>query len=938
MMEMLPWLAVLALGLPVGIWLSLGHGRGPVEDRLALVLLPPCALLLLVFLAERIVAAPYWDWNAARLAPAFAVAQGHHIYPSLTEGTTLAYIYGPVFALAFLPATVINLPTTAILLATMLSIGYFFLPALALHVLASAERPRSVATGFLGFLALAFIVRRDGGLSYSAFSLHADAPALFLVAGACVLLLAGRVPRSTGRLIAVGFLMALAVWCKQPVAPIVLVLPLWIALTEGRREFTRSVVVFGLVGVSVSVVLLIAFGVRDLGLNMFAIPAAVPWKPGGGGRWGLLSEHLKAIARTSIPFVLMAAAGAILDHRPSTLSEARSWLRNRRWPLLFLVGLAMVPTSLLGIVKRGGGANSLSFTLFFLALAGTMALAEAARPPSRTGARISKGLLVAITGGLAAYLVVTQSGVPASGWDQLTRLPLNPQRQAHEFLLEHPGEIYFPWNPLAHLMAEGELYHFEYGVNERQLVGLRMSMEQFRAHIPPGMRYLGFQPRHQSEWTRRDYLTEFTARIEVDELPGWYIYVRADDPLARSSARRTVGPRAAGGRPLRELPAGKVIRLGEELAPAASVSDHRYQGRARRIGCPRGQPRGAVVDAPPLAADGRRDGRFDLGELVERVKPRLAADRQAEAERRRVVFAAARPALAGNEVLILIWASITTFDHHDAGIGMLLAPESPGGLQARHLFQRRAVHLAGHRPAGELRPYAVGFAVDDQQVVVNEAGGEVEGELTTSQVAGVHDARAGKRSPGRGDRRVADAVVDDLVHGQITDRVGNRFALDHQAENELVVLERGLVGGHRLRIDGNLVDVHLDVLDRTTGVSLDASTNLLLCAVLAGGSHRPAGQREHDQDGNAGELFHGDKDTSRAPDFQEKPGAAVSLETGRPEGLGGEAGGRRVECLRRRANQQTANVLAGCSITPPVRPGVSEHPAEGPPTPPRRER
>lgn len=869
MMEMLPWLAVLALGLPVGIWLSLGHGRGPVEDRLALVLLPPCALLLLVFLAERIVAAPYWDWNAARLAPAFAVAQGHHIYPSLTEGTTLAYIYGPVFALAFLPATVINLPTTAILLATMLSIGYFFLPALALHVLASAERPRSVATGFLGFLALAFIVRRDGGLSYSAFSLHADAPALFLVAGACVLLLAGRVPRSTGRLIAVGFLMALAVWCKQPVAPIVLVLPLWIALTEGRREFTRSVVVFGLVGVSVSVVLLIAFGVRDLGLNMFAIPAAVPWKPGGGGRWGLLSEHLNAIARTSIPFVLMAAAGAILDHRPSTLSEARSWLRNRRWPLLFLVGLAMVPTSLLGIVKRGGGANSLSFTLFFLALAGTMALAEAARPPSRTGARISKGLLVAITGGLAAYLVVTQSGVPASGWDQLTRLPLNPQRQAHEFLLEHPGEIYFPWNPLAHLMAEGKLYHFEYGVNERQLVGLRMSMEQFRAHIPPGMRYLGFQPRHQSEWTRRDYLTEFTARIEVDELPGWYIYVRADDPLARSSARRTVGPRAAGGRPLRELPAGKVIRLGEELAPAASVSDHRYQGRARRIGCPRGQPRGAVVDAQPLAADGRRDGRFDLGELVERVKPRLAADRQAEAERRRGVFAAARPALAGNEVLILIWASITTFDHHDAGIGMLLAPESPGGLQARH---------------------------------------------------------------------VADAVVDDLVHGQITDRVGNRFALDHQAENELVVLERGLVGGHRLRIDGNLVDVHLDVLDRTTGVSLDASTNLLLCAVLAGGSHRPAGQREHDQDGNAAELFHGDKDTSRAPDFQEKPGAAVSLETGRPEGLGGEAGGRRVECLRRRANQQTANVLAGCSITPPVRPGVSEHPAEGPPTPPRRER
>ena len=88
----------------------------------------------------------------------------------------------------------------------------------------------------------------------------------------------------------------------------------------------------------------------------------------------------------------MIVVGVILTApRVPTVSGVRSWLRGRSWVLLTLIGMAMVPTSLLGAVKAGGSSNSFSFTTYFLAVAGTTVLVDAARRPNSPPIEDRKG-------------------------------------------------------------------------------------------------------------------------------------------------------------------------------------------------------------------------------------------------------------------------------------------------------------------------------------------------------------------------------------------------------------------------------------------------------------------------------------------------------------------------------------------------------------------
>ncbi|MGD8327826.1 MAG: hypothetical protein PVJ49_00235 [Acidobacteriota bacterium] len=525
------WLLITAAGLSVGAWLAWRSASTSPVDRIVLLALPPLLLFVALATLERIVAAPFWDWTAVRLASSFALVQGHGMYPSPTDGPTLSYIYGPIFAVAFLPATVSNQPTVAITIAMVLQLAYFFVPALLLVRVFTGPGSDVSRNRVLAACVFALLALDSRALFYSGFALHADGPALGLLSTACLLLLRSKEP-STRRLVAVGLLASLAVWCKQPAMPIFIALPLWLWVVEGRRTAARALLVFGAMGTLVSAIMLAGFGFSNMYFNMFTLPSMVPWKPSPDGRWALFRSQLRELAKTAAPYLGMAIAGLLLgppDRLPGR-AQMGGWLKQRRWPLLLLIGILTVPTSVLGIVKRGGAVNSLSFTIFFVTLAGTLALLDTANRGSGWRSATAKLLLLAAGIGVTVHHVAAvDPEMFTRGRDHLRRFWQNPQQQANEMLAEHPGKIYFPWNPLAHLMVEDRLYHVEYGVNERRLAGIPMPRRQFRAQIPPDMRYLAFDQGRQSEWTRRDYLPEYSIRTELPGYPDWIIYRRAEE-------------------------------------------------------------------------------------------------------------------------------------------------------------------------------------------------------------------------------------------------------------------------------------------------------------------------------------------------------------------------------------------------------------------------
>ncbi len=70
--------------------------------------------------------APETEWNADRLAMAFFWKYKFHLYnPENSVGPLISDMYGPLLALAYLPATIANTPTVALVLGKLTSLVFY---------------------------------------------------------------------------------------------------------------------------------------------------------------------------------------------------------------------------------------------------------------------------------------------------------------------------------------------------------------------------------------------------------------------------------------------------------------------------------------------------------------------------------------------------------------------------------------------------------------------------------------------------------------------------------------------------------------------------------------------------------------------------------------------------------------------------------------------
>ncbi len=242
------------------------------------------------------------------------------------------------------------------------------------------------------------------------------------------------------------------------------------------------------------------------------VPRLQPWIASKGTALGQAS--LELLLTSMVPLLLLYLWGK----KPSQDAEGRAG--SSSWKLLFWVGLWMIPTSLLGRVKIGGSYNALSFTLYFWCVSALMCLGDAAEKQAR-----AKLVLCAWAVGLMVFLIpatVAYYAVVPFRWNRIVH---NPQRLVYELVKKYPGEVYAPWGGLPTVMAEGQIYHFDYALWDRELGGFPVSPSHLRKHLPTHMRWIVFPPQVQDQRVMTA-LPEFSQRTTLPELPGWTVYQR----------------------------------------------------------------------------------------------------------------------------------------------------------------------------------------------------------------------------------------------------------------------------------------------------------------------------------------------------------------------------------------------------------------------------
>jgi hypothetical protein len=519
------YLACLGLALLIGLGIFLKRRERSVLDRWMTASLPLFGVIVAASIVKVFLDAPNRKWNPIRLAPPIGLVHGYTLYYPPETGPVTGNIYAPFSSIAYLPAALASSPTGMVAIGTMLSLFFYSAPVLCLCI-RRENIPRdpstALARGYSLLLLPLITFSQMKSLGYSAGFIHADAPALGLAGAACAVVYTDMSHRWNTLLFS-ALLAMLSVWSKQVMAPLLVAIPLWLLLADGAKVCLRYGVALLLAGGLTVVIFLTLFDARALWFNVVTIPSHHPRR----SDFSLLSAAFE-FQELSFQIALLIAFGALfpLALRTTRVPGISSWFAQNRWSLFVVAGLLVLPTSLIGRVKVGGDANALSFALYLLLLAACLMLREGVAAPAvealKTGMRVLAVVSIAGTG----LLLVQEQ---CERYLNLARRQPNDLEVVHIYLQNHPGEAYFPWNPLGHLLVDGQYYHFDYGLYDRELAGFPLSEEHVRQHVPPGARRVCFPPDRNFEYVMK-YLKEYSRRVEIDQLPGFICYERESQP------------------------------------------------------------------------------------------------------------------------------------------------------------------------------------------------------------------------------------------------------------------------------------------------------------------------------------------------------------------------------------------------------------------------
>jgi hypothetical protein len=474
------------------------------------------------------IAVPYHAWSAIRSAWPAGILRGCDFYYK-DSGHLIGRMYGPVFPLIYLLSASLNNFFAIVHVGSLISMFLYFVPAMLIFMYCARSRqpaPPSPAVYVFVFVLITFI---STTLRQVAFAVHVDAAALGFGAAACFMLIRQDRP-SKKDLFFSSLFVALAFWSKQTAIPLVVILPVYALICYGKNVFRSYVLFIVLVGFILTLMFGAVFGFDKLFYNMFFIPSRQPSALGGDWFSGMVLATpflINAIwIQISLAVFLFATYFSLKYNRGQEL--LLYWMKEKTWGLFFVIGIAMVPVSLLGQMKVGGDVNTLSPSPFYWSIALTIVLVDLFHASLRQSAGLKRRGLLFFAVALVVTLNVATLMINQDVKGFLYSSPHSVSNKVMAFINKHAGEVYFPCHNLEHLLIEKKEYHNIDGLLDARHSRIWIEPSRLYAFLPVDMRLIALETDYIFGFWRHlvPYFPAFDRQIYFLELPEFTVFVQ----------------------------------------------------------------------------------------------------------------------------------------------------------------------------------------------------------------------------------------------------------------------------------------------------------------------------------------------------------------------------------------------------------------------------
>jgi hypothetical protein len=448
-------------------------------------------------------------YNEERVAPSFAWANGLNIYRTHADGPLLSVLYGPVFYLLYWPLTLFRHAATSLTVGTLWSLFCYSLPVLFFLSHDRQAPPLARTLPPLAFFTVA-VASYWGAETEIMFAIHPDAAACgFAGLGLAIALMR---PFTLLRIAISIPLCMFAIACKQNAAFAFLLLLTLIWWRGGGKWLSKALLVSTITGILILAVLACAYGgLGGIWFNNYLIPkgSRLLWDKWSGASVVLYQSFV-------MPLILLA----VIASNEVSAQKTQNWKRH---VIGFAVLFIVVPFILCfpAYIFPGGAGNAFAPSIYAMVALPALWLRNLLL--NRPGAERA---ICALGPAVFLCLIAVASLSLAVRRDQLREtLRTSTASVVEAYCIRHPGEVYFPFNPVAVYRGEGQIYHTDWGLANPSRAGFLASPAEFRAAMPRSARYLAYPipDGYGANYLLKRFWPD-APRVQLPELPDFFIF------------------------------------------------------------------------------------------------------------------------------------------------------------------------------------------------------------------------------------------------------------------------------------------------------------------------------------------------------------------------------------------------------------------------------